>query len=97
MARLAAAVLACGLLFAAAVRKDVAGLQKEDSDVSKELLIRELHGRTSALEGHKLALCCLIPDGGFCMMSPYSAGCSGVKVLVDYKFCFFEKARYCDD
>ena len=35
MARLAAAVLACGLLFATAVRKDVAGLQKEDSDVSK--------------------------------------------------------------
>mmetsp|Transcript_130395 Transcript_130395/g.309395 ORF Transcript_130395/g.309395 Transcript_130395/m.309395 type:complete len:114 (+) Transcript_130395:48-389(+) len=88
MARLAAAVLACGLFFAGAVREDAARLQQEDSDMSQDQLlkmIRDLQGRVSALEGQrgsesKSSRCCskTTNDGkmvGYCLMSDGEAGC----------------------
>ncbi|CAE7604199.1 unnamed protein product, partial [Symbiodinium sp. CCMP2456] len=77
MARLAAAVLACGLLFAGAVREDALRLQKDSDELLK--MIRDLQGRVSALEGQRgsesKSRCCSMFTGGevvgYCHMSNF--------------------------
>mmetsp|Transcript_141750 Transcript_141750/g.200770 ORF Transcript_141750/g.200770 Transcript_141750/m.200770 type:complete len:110 (+) Transcript_141750:69-398(+) len=95
MARLAAAVLACGLLLAGAVREDLSRLQNEVSQEQLLKMVRDLQGRVASLEGNqgsasKSDKCCSIENSnhehlGYCKMAKPLDGCSSTNKYNSYR------------